>query len=437
MSHDRHTHDDADAVGPPAPALPTTLPRLRRDLDVMSSPVEDQPGLLIRDPYQYSGETLIIPTALVPLLRLLDGVRTSSELVRATAHAVGDHDADEVARGMIATLSEAGFLDDAAFADLRRRAHATFADAKTRAAAHAGSGYPGEHKQLHAMLTRYLDDGRRALLSLPRPPRREQQRLLGLAAPHVSPAGGSETYGAAYHGLPDSLADKTFVLLGTSHYGEPDRFGLTHKPFITPLGTTVPDTDMLTALAEGAPKAIVREDYCHAVEHSLEFQVIFLQHLFGPEIRIAPILCGPFSDGAGPGKTPEAHEGVAAFIDTLGNWAAREGDKLFFVAGVDMAHIGRRYGDAHRAQVHRGAMQEVATRDQARLACLQEGDAGAFWTAIHEQGDDDLRWCGSAPLYTLARALPQARSRLLRYDQWNIDEDSVVSFAALRFAGVD
>ena len=30
------------------------LPRLRLELDFMPSPVEDRPGLLIRDPYQFS-----------------------------------------------------------------------------------------------------------------------------------------------------------------------------------------------------------------------------------------------------------------------------------------------------------------------------------------------------------------------------------------------
>jgi hypothetical protein len=29
--------------------------------------------------------------------------------------------------------------------------------------------------------------------------------------------------------------------------------------------------------------------------------------------------------------------------------------------------------------------------------------------------------------------VPEARGRLLRYDQWNIDAESVVSFAALAF----
>jgi hypothetical protein len=45
-----------------------------------------------------------------------------------------------------------------------------------------------------------------------------------------------------------------------------------------------------------------------------------------------------------------------------------------------------------------------------------------------------LKWCGSAPLYTFLKAVPHARGELLRYEQWNIDEQSVVSFAGIAFA---
>ena len=46
---------------------------------------------------------------------------------------------------------------------------------------------------------------------------------------------------------------------------------------------------------------------------------------------------------------------------------------------------------------------------------------------------DDLKWCGAAPLYAFLRAHPGKRGQLLRYEQWNIDDRSVVSFAALSF----
>jgi len=38
-------------------------------------------------------------------------------------------------------------------------------------------------------------------------------------------------------------------------------------------------------------------------------------------------------------------------------------------------------------------------------------------------------------MYTFLKVVPQARGTLRRYQQWNIDEGSVVSFAAIGFRG--
>ena len=132
-----------------------------------------------------------------------------------------------------------------------------------------------------------------------------RRTLLGavraIAAPHVSPVGGSASYARAYGALPRDPAarDQMFVILGTSHYGEPDRFGLTRKPFATPFGEGADRGGAgRRARAAGAGDGVTVEDYCHAVEHSIEFQVVFLQYLYGPRVRILPILCGAFGDGA-------------------------------------------------------------------------------------------------------------------------------------------
>src|SRR5664280_848183 len=57
-------------------------------------------------------------------------------------------------------------------------------------------------------------------------------------------------------------------------------------------------------------------------------------------------------------------------------------------------------------------------------------DARGFWDLVRENRDD-LKWCGSSPIYTFMRAVPQARGTLRRYEQWNIDEQSVVTFAGI------
>ena len=134
--------------------------------------------------------------------------------------------------------------------------------------------------------------------------------MLAIAAPHVSPFGGVEAYRAAYSALSPADADRTFVILGTSHYGQPDRFGLTRKPFATPFGEAVTDAALVDEIAAAAGDGAAMEDYCHAVEHSIEFQVVFLQHLFGPRIRIVPLLCGSFARSIYVGGLPEDNDNV-------------------------------------------------------------------------------------------------------------------------------
>jgi AmmeMemoRadiSam system protein B len=160
--------------------------------------------------------------------------------------------------------------------------------------------------------------------------------------------------------------------------------------------------------------------------------VVFLQHLFGPRIRIVPVLCGSYARSLYQGGRPEDDEGVQRMLGTLGELAAREGDRLLWVLGVDMAHMGRRYGDRFMATAERDEMAGVAERDHARIQRMEQGDARGFWDLVQEN-HDDLKWCGSAPIYTFLRAVPDARGSLLRYQQWNIDPHSVVSFAGMKF----
>ncbi len=132
------------------------------------------------------------------------------------------------------------------------------------------------------------------------------------------------------------------------------------------------------------------------------------------------------------GGRPEDDVGVARFLDALATLAQREAGRLSFVLGIDLAHIGRRYGDGFAAQAGRGDMVAVEGRDRERLARVVAGDAAGFWSLV-QQDSDPLRWCGASPLYTFLRVAPACRGELLRYEQWNIDPESVVSFAALAF----
>jgi MEMO1 family protein len=404
------------------------LPRLRTSLDFMPSPLEDKPGLVIRDPFRFSDATLIIPPALIGCLELFDGEHNGLDLRAYLVRLTGDLGAGELEKHLLDALSGAGFLEDENFEQRKAEAERTFAAAPLREPVHAGAGYPDQPQELAETLQGYMA-GDAGGVSANDP---AHDRVLGIAAPHVSPFGGIDAYRAAYSALSPADADRTFVILGTSHYGHPDRLGLTRKPFVTPFGEAMTDTNLVDELARSAGASAAMEDYCHAIEHSIEFQVIFLQHLFGPRIRIVPVLCGPYARSLFAGGFPDDDDGVRRIFGALGEMAAREGQRLLWVLGVDMAHMGRRYGDPLIATAGRGEMEDVERRDRARIARMESGDAQGFWELVREN-QDELKWCGSAPIYTFLKAVPDARGSLLRYQQWNIDDESVVSFAGMRF----
>jgi len=392
-------------------------------LDFMPSPSSEHPGLFIRDPYRYSDAMLVIPPVLIECLDCFDGKQTALDLRQRLFQLTGEFDLGGVDQNLIETLSNAGFLEDATFTGMQAERHREFAANPLREPAHAGSAYPEDPAEMRDVMNQFMEGAE------PKP----NGDLFAIAAPHVSPAGGWQSYRAAYSHLRPEHKERTFVILATSHYGEPETFGLTHKAFRTPLGDARPDTALIDWLAQKGGPGISMEDYCHSFEHTVELQVIFLQHMLGPDVKILPILIGSFAHSIYRGGKPEDDDKVRAFFDALGEMREREGDKLFWVMGVDMAHMGARYQDQFEAVAGQGRMQEVEARDRSRIERINSLDSDGYWDLIQEN-QDDLKWCGSSPFYTFLKTAPKSKGELFHYEQWNIDEQSVVSFAGMGFS---
>jgi len=388
----------------------------------MPSPDPERPGLFIRDPYHYSDATLLVPPPLVPVLEWFDGHSSTLDLRAELVRITGEIQVGEIEQHLFDALNDAGFLENERYLELKSKREAEFAAEPIRPANFAGSGYPATLPKLTALLAKEIGVAG------------GQGTTVAIAAPHASPDAGWPTYRAAYQALPprEQAADVTFVILGTSHYGAPERFGLTRKNFSTPFGDARTNAALVGELVESATDAVALEDYCHAVEHSIEFQVVMLQHIYGPDVRILPILCGPFAKSIYQSGLPEDTPRVARFFDALGNIAAREGRRLLWVLGVDMAHMGSRYHDQLRATANIGEMLAIEQRDRERIAKIADADVAAYWSLVQDRRDD-LKWCGSAPFYTFMKVMPGLKGELLDYHQWQIDAQSVVSFGALRF----
>jgi len=220
------------------------------------------------------------------------------------------------------------------------------------------------------------------------------------------------------------------VILATSHSGPAQHFILTRKSYVTPLGETPVDRPLVEWLAHKAFHAVLMEEPSSGSEHSAEFQVLLLQHLFGPDIRIVPILCGAFL-ALRDGGYPEDDPGVAQFLDALGELAAREGDRLFWILSGLASHMGARYGDAP-AYVNQGEMVEIERSDRKRIDRILVNDPRGFWDLCREK-QDPQKWSMTHAAYTFMKAIPEARGHLEYYGQTQFDEKSVITHAALSF----
>src|SRR4029453_18665718 len=119
--------------------MAAALAPLRRNLDVMPSPVPDRPGLLIRDPYAYAETVVIVPPPLVACLACFDGERTELDLREFLVRITGDLNVGELVRHFVDALGTAGFLENDNFAAMKERRHRSFAAASPRTAGHSGA----------------------------------------------------------------------------------------------------------------------------------------------------------------------------------------------------------------------------------------------------------------------------------------------------------
>lgn len=388
-------------------------------------------ALMLRDSEGVAPAAIMVRRELAPVVARFDGRRTAQQIATELAPRVAV-DTATIER-LAAELDAALFLDSPSFrakkADLARR----FGEAAVRPASHAGGAYHADPRELAG----YLDG--ECIGRAPPPPVRRARRLRAVCAPHMDLWRAAVGYGHAYRALGAALADgcadvDTFFVLGTSHAPMRRPFAVCDKAFATPLGELPPDREAVLELSKGSRFDVFADAYNHKGEHSVEFQVVFLQHLLrGRPARIVPILCG-LGDAQVRGRDPTLDGDAESFLRALTAAVAARGRRAMVVAGADLAHVGPRFGDPRPLDARE--RQGLEARDGATLERVVAGDARGFFE--HAVADlDTRRLCGVGPIYTMIRALDGGtEADLLNYEQCvDPHEGSIVSHASLALWG--
>ena len=250
-------------------------------------------------------------------------------------------------------------------------------------------------------------------------------------APHIDFARGGPVYGWAYKELRESRRSTTFVILGTAHVPMKNLYALMDKDFATPFGPARTDRDFVRSLAEGMEGDPFEDELVHRSEHSVEFQAVFLRHVYpdAADLRIVPILCGSFEEAIHSGRSPMEIGEIASFVESLRKTISATGADVCIVASADLAHVGTQFGDP--SPLDASDLERIAREDTEMLKTVEAADPDAFFRSLHMDGDR-RRICGFSSIYTLLHAIGPAQGALLKYGQWP-DPNGTVTFAALCF----
>jgi AmmeMemoRadiSam system protein B len=403
----------------------TRLPHLRLDLEYVPVSYQGRKALLIRDPLEIIKEPVLLQGEALELLSLIDGRREIQEIQVAMMRLrKGLFVSTESIIKLLDELEKAFILESKELQRKRERLIQDYAALSVRPASHAGRAYPADRQALEELLDQ--------ILAHSIPPGRTSGRPRALVAPHIDLESGKRAYGRIFGLLRQSPPPHTVLLLGTGHSLGPGYFSLTEKDFETPLGLIKTDREAVRTLAARAGRAAEAGDFSHRSEHSLEIQLIFLQHLFHSKFRLIPLLCGSFQDHLADAGRASDIPAVAPVLNFLREILSERSDGLLVVAGVDFSHVGPKFGHERSAA---SMLAETRQHDERLIEALCRRDVSAFWLEVRE-ANDRYNVCGFSSLACLLEAFPPdwPGGQLVDYDIRREEATrSAVSFAAIAY----
>lgn len=294
----------------------------------------------------------------------------------------------------------------------------------------AGKSFPAEPTRLEQFLEEVMQEGTGEVMA--------PSKIKAFLCPHIDIPRGKKSYARAYHALQTGTEAEVYVIFGTAHYAYPKtRFVFTRKSYETPYGTLPTDGEFIDRVQKKTSCDLFEYEIIHKGEHSVEFQVLFLQHTMAKKkpIRIVPILVGPFEDCMENETSPAEDPRIVEVLTALRETAAEIGDdKICWIASADLSHVGMRFGAEKPPDD--SLLQEIREADADCLHAAQRRDPEGFFKSLAQHGNR-YQVCGVSPIYAMLYMIQgdSLRGDLLEYEQSVEDEmGSVVTFSSMNFS---
>lgn len=387
-------------------------------------------AICLRDPLNYSTNTLVVPHHVFYIISHFDGTHSLLDIQAKYSQQYGKLlFGDDIAQ-IIEELDKNLFLDNERSKNFMRKVVDDFKNATIRKAKHAGIAYENDAQLLRKQIDQFFisSDG-------PGNPslQNSTDKLRGVIAPHIDLRNGGPCFAWAYKEIAESSDAELFIIFGIAHSGTNNLFALTGKTFETPFGPVQTDKEFLHALNRHLNLDYLEDEFVHKDEHSIEFQLIFLQYLYHNkrDFKILPILCSSFEFLTANNSSPMQVTQFEDFISSLKETIEKSKKKICLIASVDLAHVGLRFGD--RSAPDKTSLRKLEDEDLNLLKQAENLDAQAFYECIQEN-NDKRRICGYPAIYAMLNVIKAKEGRLLKYSQDNDQTTrSTVTFASMAF----
>jgi AmmeMemoRadiSam system protein B len=400
-------------------------PVLRRDIQPVGTIINGRQMITFHDPYQLSDSNIALDASSLPILQLLDGSHDVRDIQIILMKRQGGRIVytSEI-ESFINKLDRAFLLHSESFKNRLNELRRDFSSRDNRLPMHAGKSYPSDARLLSRSI-REIESSLHHAGSEDIP-----DSIAGVIAPHIDIKAAQHVYVNTYRHLKDKRYDLV-IIFGINHHVQDGLYCVTEKNYVTPFGEIETDRTFISELKRRVPEGtLTPDDFGHKIEHSIEFQTIFLHHFLRGPFSIVPVLCGSIHDLISQNKDIFSDQRYCGMVNTINDLIGERKARTLLVAGVDFSHVGLKFGDQLPAEV---ILPQAHANDRIILSLLSQGKTAEIYkNALETQ--DRYRVCGLHAILVIGSLLKGSHAITLHSEIY--DEratKSAVTYASLIF----
>ncbi|RMF05340.1 AmmeMemoRadiSam system protein B, partial [Candidatus Woesearchaeota archaeon] len=224
-------------------------------------------------------------------------------------------------------------------------------------------------------------------------PGKRKDRVKGVIAPHAGYAFSGPCAAWSYKAIAESEFPDAYLIIGLNHNGLES--GFSSQDWATPFGIVKNHKPLTEALSEATGIGI--NNRIHAIEHSIEVQLPFLQYASRDNLaalRIVPLMIGSRIDFAETARR-------------INETAERLKKRIVVIASSDFTHYGPAYGYVPFVTDIKHNMEKL---DKGAVKFIADLDSRGFLEYIDQTG---ATICGRHPIALLIELLKEKTDKVL------------------------